>query len=214
MGYIDDVIGLARKDLGVTEVGFTNSGPKVDKYLAAVGLGPGNPWCAAFVFYMCDNAGVPKEIWKSLDNRAYCPSIESWARSLGILGQAPKRGDFALLQMHDSKGQYSGHIGIVESVDGNDIHTIEGNTSPQGSGGSDANGGGVYSRIRAASSCKYVRWDSLAGAAPAPARKVKIFRKPEKAVIVVDGVEYPLKSISLNGEPPEAGSSFTVIADY
>lgn len=214
MGYIDDVVATARKELGVTETGFTNSGPRVDQYLAAVGLGPGHPWCAAFAFWCCDNAGVPKDIWKGLDNRAYVPSIESWARSLGILGQNPKRGDFALLQMWDNQGQYSGHIGIVESVNGSEIHTIEGNTSPQGSGGSDDNGGGVYSRVRSVSSCRYVRWDALAGIDVPETRKVKIFRKPEKAVIVVDGKEFPLRSLSLNGEAPPAGSSFTIIADY
>lgn len=213
MSYVNDVIAVARKELGVTEVGFSNSGPRVNQYLASVGLGPGQPWCAAFVHWACDQARVPESTWDGLTNKAYCPSIESWARSKGILHTTPERGDFMLLQMHDNEGQYSGHIGIVEAVDNGNVHTIEGNTSAQGSGGSDSNGGGVYSRIRPVEFCKYVRWASLVNEEP-QARKVKIFRKPDKATIVVDGKEYPLKSLSINGEAPQAGSSFSVIADY
>lgn len=210
--YVDTTISTAIKEVGVKEVNFSNSGPQVDQYLAAVGLGPGNPWCAAFVFWVCDNSGVPKSIWEDLANRAYCPTIESWARKKGVLTQAPVRGDFMLLQMHDSQGQYSGHIGIVEQVEGNQIYTIEGNTSPQGSGGSDDNGGGVYRRVRSVGAAKYVNWAKLAG--EAPSRKVKIFRKPEKAVIVVDGVEYPITSLNINGEAPAAGTSLSLVAEY
>lgn len=211
--FVEKVIAVAINELGVTEVGFTNSGQRVNQYLAAVGLGPGNPWCAAFCFWVTDQSGVPSTAWKDLSNRAYCPTIESWARSKGILGQTPKRGDFMLLQMWDNDGQYSGHIGIVESVDGNQIHTIEGNTSPQGSGGSDDNGGGVYRRVRSAGACKYVRWDALVSAAT-PERRVKIYRKPDKAVIIVNGVEYPLSSLNIDGKPPEPGSSISIIAEY
>lgn len=210
--YIESVVSAAVKELGVTEVGFTNSGQRVNQYLAAVGLGPGNPWCAAFCFFCADQAGVPDATWAGLSNRAYCPTIESWARSKGVLSTTPARGAFMLLQMWDNDGQYSGHIGIVESVEGNQIHTIEGNTSPQGSGGSDDNGGGVYRRVRSISSCKYVHWSKLAG--DAPSRKVKIFRKPDKATIVVDGKEYALRSMSINGEAPAEGSAFSIIAEY
>lgn len=213
MSFIDDVLAVAAQEIGTTEVGFSNSGPQVNQYLSAVGLGPGHPWCAAFVFWVCENANVPESTWNGLTNKAYCPTIESWARSQGLLTSTPMRGDFMLLQMRDSQGQYSGHIGIVDRVDGANIHTIEGNTSPQGSGGSDDNGGGVYRRTRAASSSLYVRWASRVKNEPT-GRKVKIFRKPERAVIVIDGKEYPLKSLSLNGEAPQAGSSFTIIADY
>lgn len=209
---VDAIINAAKKELGTTEIGFSNAGPRVNEYLAAVGLGPGHAWCAAFCFFCADEAKIPSSTWAGLTNKAYCPTVESWARSKGVLSTSPSRGDFMLLQMWDSQGQYSGHIGIVEDVVGNQIHTIEGNTSPQGSGGSDDNGGGVYRRTRAVSSAKYVKWPNLV-ANPEP-RKVKIYRKPDKATIVVDGKEYPLKSMSINDEPPQAGASFSIIAEY
>lgn len=195
--YVDSVVTAAIKELGVTEVGFSNSGPRVNQYLAAVGLGPGNPWCAAFVFFVTDEVGVPKSTWEDLGNRAYCPSIESWARSKGVLKTTPQRGDFMLLQMWDNDGQYSGHIGIVEQVEGNQIHTIEGNTSPQGSGGSDDNGGGVYRRIRSVGSAKYVNWSSLV----APVQRVlKVFANYNGRTVVIDGKTYPLTSLDVNGK--------------
>lgn len=38
----------AKEVLSVREDG-TNAGTFVERYLAAVGLGPGNPWCMAFI---------------------------------------------------------------------------------------------------------------------------------------------------------------------
>ena len=43
-------IGVMEKPLG------SNRGPEVDKYLASVGLGPGQFWCMAFVYYCFDKA--------------------------------------------------------------------------------------------------------------------------------------------------------------
>lgn len=37
----------AEANVGVTEQGGENRGAAVEKYLAAVGLPPGQPWCAA-----------------------------------------------------------------------------------------------------------------------------------------------------------------------
>ena len=111
--------------------------------------------------------------------------------------------------LQDSQGPY--HIGIVVQVnpDGT-IDTIEGNTSPQGSGGSQDNGGGVWQRNRLTSSSKYVRWSDLVY----ENRKVKIFRKPTAATVVVGGIEYPIKQMSINGEAPAAGSEYSIIVDY
>ncbi|SKB40131.1 hypothetical protein [Daejeonella lutea] len=43
----------------------SNSGPQVEKYLKYVGLGKGNPWCAAFVCWSLGKAGVynPRSGW-------------------------------------------------------------------------------------------------------------------------------------------------------
>src|SRR5262249_40037733 len=40
---------IAHTQLGVHEIGSTNTGTMVDKFLASAGVSPGNPWCASFV---------------------------------------------------------------------------------------------------------------------------------------------------------------------
>jgi len=44
-------LAVAITKLGVHEVGGNNCGPEVEEFLASVGLGPGNAWCAAFLYF-------------------------------------------------------------------------------------------------------------------------------------------------------------------
>jgi len=53
----------------------------------------------------------------------------------------PRPGDLALF----THGGVAGHVGLVESVDGRTIVTMEGNTSPNGT---TNNGYGVFRRRR------------------------------------------------------------------
>jgi len=48
---------IAESQKGVHEIGGANMGPQVDKYLAAAGVSPGNPWCASFVTWSLEQAG-------------------------------------------------------------------------------------------------------------------------------------------------------------
>ena len=48
---------IAASQLGIVEK-KNNSGPDVEKYLASVGLGAGYPWCMAFVYWCCTQAGI------------------------------------------------------------------------------------------------------------------------------------------------------------
>lgn len=104
-----------------------NAGPEVDKYLAAAGLSPGYPWCAAFVTWCIkkiDKALMPR------NGRAAVFSWAKWAEDNGRLSQEPKRGN--LFFWLDRQG--FGHIGFVTSVlPGGVFLTIEGNTDEAGS---------------------------------------------------------------------------------
>ncbi len=44
--------------IGTVERGGANRGARVERFLRSVGLGPGTPWCAAYVSYVLDAAGV------------------------------------------------------------------------------------------------------------------------------------------------------------
>lgn len=57
MTLADKALELAALEIGVREIGH-NAGPRVEEYLAIVHLGPGNPWCAAFVSYCIHQADI------------------------------------------------------------------------------------------------------------------------------------------------------------
>jgi hypothetical protein len=83
----------------------SNAGVWVDKYLAAAGVGPGEPWCAAFVTYLLKQCGYGSF-------PAGPAAVISWARWAELHHQlvpVPSRGDlFYLLHANGT-----GHIGIV-----------------------------------------------------------------------------------------------------
>ena len=112
-----------------------------DSYFSESGV----PYCAMFISYCLDWAGVTAEGIPG----AYVPWILSANSDAGrlVANEDAQPGD---LVMFDWQGDgVSDHIGIVEEnhADEGWMQTIEGNTSP-GSGGSQSNGGGVYRRTR------------------------------------------------------------------
>lgn len=48
------LVELAKKEVGVEEIGGTNCGPRVNEYKAATWLPPDQawPWCAAFIDWL------------------------------------------------------------------------------------------------------------------------------------------------------------------
>ncbi len=103
----------------------SNAGPMVDKYLAAAGRPPGEPWCASFVTWLLKRCGY-----------AHIPNlpaaVASWAH-WGINNQhlvaTPKRGDLGFFLHADG----TGHIFIVIENENPFIRTIEGNSNKNGS---------------------------------------------------------------------------------
>ena len=132
------VLEVAAGEVGVKEVGI-NRGERVELYQATVGIPPGSSWCAAFVFFCFEQA----------------------ARDLGLVNPLPKTGGVhkmfrrspepyrifhplpGAVYFHDS-GCGLGHAGIVESVAGDHIVGIEGNTNEAG----DREGDGVARKVR------------------------------------------------------------------
>ena len=148
--YRELALQSAITQIGVTEVGFNNRGPKVEEYQAATDAGvKGFAWCEAFVCWNFVRAGAGNII-KSIRNRASVGFFENHARLHGWLVTRPLRGDtFAWRLDADS---WPDHTGFVEKVLQLGpvllIQTVEGNTS-SGTGGSQDDGGGVYRRRRA-----------------------------------------------------------------
>lgn len=137
------LLQIAEAEVGYTEKSSNSQldDPKANpgssnytKYGAWYGLnGPGAPWCAMFVTWCCAKAGIGTDV---VPKTASVSDLTSFARSHNCLlmkGKGtPEPGDIIL---YGSGG--SEHTGLVYGVSGNNVITIEGNTSS----GNNADGG-------------------------------------------------------------------------
>jgi len=126
----DAVIRAAQKEIGVQEIG-QNTGTRVDQYGAYVGI-KGLPWCAAFVSWVFREAGyaAPRTAW--------CPSLFPAKRKVKAAGRGMVMGLYYV-----SLGRV-GHCGIVCSLRGDWVVTVEGNTGFTG----EREGQGVWRKTR------------------------------------------------------------------
>lgn len=110
-----DLIDIAIKELGYSA---PESNTKFGKWYGMQG-----PWCAMFVSWCANRAGVGTG---TVPKFAYVPSGISWYKNKGRYksrgAYTPQRNDIVFF------GGGS-HTGIVERVSGSTLHTIEGNTT-------------------------------------------------------------------------------------
>lgn len=117
----------------------SNSGPEVEEYLASVGLGKGNPWCAAFIYWCFQQAA------KALGSENPCVRhghvLTTWAKCAprqrittqqALANPSLIKPGLVFIMDTGAPGG-AGHTGIVEKVVAGVIHTIEGNTDGAGS---------------------------------------------------------------------------------
>jgi hypothetical protein len=133
-GSVQDMLRVARSELGVRETGGGSRGNR-QKYSREMDM-PVTEWCAIFVSWCLRKAGVPK---------AYASTrVTLFARyyaNVGRFVRTPRPGDLACFDW-EGDGRFD-HVGIVEKVlpDGR-LVTIEGNTNR----GDDQDG--VYRMVR------------------------------------------------------------------
>jgi len=142
------VLEIAKTQIGELEKPKgSNWGKPVEDYLKSVGLNFPAAWCAAFVYWCfqqaCDELGKKNPVHKTAG------VLNHWNNTSGkkiTTAQASanpalvKPGQIFIL----SSGGGFGHTGLVESVNGGFLVTIEGNTNEGGS----REGIGVFRRNR------------------------------------------------------------------
>jgi len=92
---------------------------------------PNEPWCAMFVSYCMNKAGVLQNVVKKF---ASCSIGWKWFRSKGQTrnrGYIPQKGDIIFFDWEPEKGDGIDHVGIVNNVNGEYIYTLEGNHDDQ-----------------------------------------------------------------------------------
>jgi hypothetical protein len=123
---------IANNELGIRELTGHNDGPRVEAYLSVVKLGKGQPWCAAFVSWVYQQAGFPKP------RSGWSPDLFPKAR----LARSALPGD--VIGIYFPALKRIAHVGIAVTQKGDYIYSTEGNTSLQGS----RDGDGVYRKVR------------------------------------------------------------------
>jgi hypothetical protein len=142
---VEAALAWARSKLGVREEPLgSKRGREIDEWQRACGL-LGYPWCGAFVAAALRAGGLepPREI-------VWTPTLLEWARA-GRHGFTLRPwservpGDLVLFSFEKTEWEVN-HVGLLDL---DRTHTIEGNTTPEGSTGHAA-GGVVVRRARSA----------------------------------------------------------------
>lgn len=132
MARASDFINVALADLGYKESPF---GSNHTKFGAWIGL-QNQPWCMSAIQYWADKAQVALPV-----RTGSCTALMNASKRVGNwVTKNYQIGDIVIFQWKNGQR----HCGIVQSVCGNNLKTIEGNTAV----GNDSNGGEVMLRDR------------------------------------------------------------------
>lgn len=105
----------------------SNWGDDVKKYLLSVGITFPASWCMAFVYWCheqaCEELGIPNKMFKTGG------VLYQYVKSKSLAVKSPQPGDVGIMD----HGKGLGHTFIVEWVEKEIVHTIEGNTNDEGS---------------------------------------------------------------------------------
>ena len=135
---------MSMLDIARSQIGKRETGRNINPYAAEVGEANGQPWCATFVVWCARRAGVRLAV-ESADTTQFLAVAKGNGtfRSPDIQAQP---GWLILFDFVRTDNRGTSHVGIVESDDGRNVTSIDGNTSIDGSP-SD----GVFRRKRARS---------------------------------------------------------------
>lgn len=141
---VKKILEIARKEIGVTEYPANSNKVKYNTaYYGREVFGAAYPWCCAFIWWLFQQAGA-KELFYGGGKIASCTMLMNYyKRQKQFKTSNPLPGDLVFFNF-DKNAADAEHIGIVESVNGGIVITIEGNTGTT----NDANGGAVMRRER------------------------------------------------------------------
>ena len=104
----------------------SNWGVPVKNYLKSVGINFPASWCMAFVYWCFQDSLQDGEVNPLIKTGGV---MAHWNKATKNRVTLPSSGDIFIMDF----GKGLGHTGIVEKVEGDVLHTIEGNTNDTGS---------------------------------------------------------------------------------
>lgn len=139
MSIGEKIVKTAESFVGQEEVrgnlGFKDE--EFQELMEAVGWEKNQAWCAYFAelvwkLSFTSNQNTVREL-NLLFSAGAVATWNQFRRSEWITSDSPRVGAVIIWQTYKSNKPYwTGHIGIVTKIEGTAIHTIEGNTNPQG----------------------------------------------------------------------------------
>ena len=148
MATVDEILQTALNEVGVTEYPPNSNNVKYNTaYYGREVSGAAYPWCCVFVWWVFAQHD-PCLVKKT----ASCQDLGNWFNSQGRWHSDPQIGDVVFFHFN-TNDRWTNHVGIVKSINGSVIETIEGNTSIN----SDDNGGAVMIRQRSSNIVGYGR---------------------------------------------------------
>jgi hypothetical protein len=149
------IVELAKKEVGVQEIGNTNCGPRVNEYKAATWLDPLQSWkwCAAFIDWLVMRAMVDSDRKFTFERprTAGAWDLENWSLKQDKSTQTKRNPGVNDIKAGDIVIFKFSHVGLaIGSPVAGMIPTIEGNSDAEGS----REGGGVWKHHRKLSSVK------------------------------------------------------------
>ncbi len=120
----EDIVNVALSQKGYKKSGGTVYGAWYDSIKGTNFTN--SAWCAMFVSWCANQSGIDQDI---LTYRSYVPDMVTDFKNRGQWhdrNYIPSRGDIIIVNS-------SGHVGIVTSVSGSTVYTIEGNKTSLGS---------------------------------------------------------------------------------
>lgn len=141
------LIDRAKAELGTMESPPNSNNVKYNTwYYGHPVNGASYPWCATFISWLFKpEQGLCKKT-------ASCLEMLEWFEKRGQIVKSPQAGDIVFFK-YPTNNRRTNHVGLVVSVNGNVINTIEGNTSTT----SQDNGGKVMQRNRYSNIVAYAR---------------------------------------------------------
>ncbi len=135
----NEIIQKAMTEVGITEYPPNSNNVKYNtEFYGKPVSGAAYPWCCTFVWWILSTSGV------KVPKTASCMAMGDYFKKQGrFFTSDPRPGDLVFFHFKTNQ-RWTNHIGIVAEVKGNEITTIEGNTSLN----SDDNGGAVMKRKR------------------------------------------------------------------
>ena len=143
---VSEIISIAQREIGTVESPANSNNVKYNTwYYGKQVSGSAYPWCAVFISWLFKGTNLVKRT-------ASCADMLDWFEKNGQVVSKPQAGDIVFFK-YNTNNRKTNHVGLIISVSGGVLTTIEGNTSTS----SNDNGGKVMKRMRKSNIVAYAR---------------------------------------------------------